>query len=377
MLIETRVGVIIVNYRTPELAKNCLQALKQEKARIRHLRVVLVDGGSADSSAEELSRFVAQGGFAEWVEVLALPVNGGFGWANNQAIQRLMRAAELPDYIYLLNPDAEVEPCSVTCLADYLNTHQRVAAVGSQLLEPDGRWSGSAFTFPTIRSEFARGARTAILEQLLRVKPTSINTSQAKEVDWVTGASVMFRVEALREVGLFDEGFFLYHEEVELMWRLRKAGWAIATEPKSRVRHLGGAATGVTGLDREQCTARRYPPYLYRSRTRFFGLTGGRTIAMLAFAAWLAGHAVWKLRRLLHLASCSKRVEHEFVDHLTCGFLASMTSSQQSAIWKASRPVPLLGCGNDGCRFTKNRRRRDRSQRRRAAAAKSAISQGA
>ena len=65
------------------------------------------------------------------------------------------------------------------------------------------------------------------------------------EVDWTTGASVMFRSEALGQTGLFDEGFFLYHEELELMWRLRRAGWTIAFEPRSRVRHVGGVTTGM------------------------------------------------------------------------------------------------------------------------------------
>jgi hypothetical protein len=157
-----------------------------------------------------------------------------------------------------------------------------------------------------------------MLEDLFGVKATTVETSEATEVDWVTGASVMLRVDALRQVGLFDEGFFLYHEEVELMWRLRRAGWSIATEPRSVVRHLGGVATGVrSGND---CVERRNPTYLYRSRSRFFGLTRGRTIAVAAFAAWLAGHMVWELRRLLRLAPGHKPVEHEFGDHLLKAF---------------------------------------------------------
>jgi hypothetical protein len=310
------VAVVIVNYRTPELAKACITPLEKERASFRSLKVVLVDGGSGDGSAETLSRWVAELGFAAWVEVLALPVNGGFGWANNQAIQRLMRGGHPPDYVHLLNPDAEIEPGAVERLAEYLAGHPRVAAVGSQLLDTDGRPAGSAFRFPSVQSEFARGARTALLERVLRVKATRIDASEATEVDWVTGASVMFRLEALRQVGLFDEGFFLYHEEVELMWRLRRAGWSIATEPRSRVRHHAGAATGV----RDDRIAQRNPAYLYRSRTRFFGLTGGRMAAAGAFAAWLAGYTVWKLRRLLHLAGAQTQTEHEFGDHLRYAF---------------------------------------------------------
>lgn len=318
--IESRVAVVIVNYRTPQLSRSCLKAMAQERAAFRFLKATLVDGGSGDDSGETLSRLVEQPEFASWVDLLALPVNGGFGWANNQAIQRILRGACPPDYIHLLNPDAEIERHALARLAEYLDAHPRVAAVGSQLLEPDGRRSGSAFRFPSIRGEFARGARTAILERLLRVNPTAIAASKATEVDWVTGASVMFRVEALRQVGLFDEGFFLYHDEVELMWRLRKAGWSIATEPKSLVRHIGGAATGVKGSEQDEWIGRRNPAYLYRSRSRFFGLSGGRIVAGAAFTAWLAGAVVWKLRRTLRLGSGHKQIEHEFADHILNAF---------------------------------------------------------
>lgn len=317
-LIESSVAVVIVNYRTPDLAKNCVKALAEERSAFRHLAAALVDGGSDDGSAEALSRFAGEPEFDSWVEFIALPVNGGFGWANNQAIQRLLRRNDPPEYLYLLNPDAEVEPGAATHLARYLDSHPRVAAVGSQLIEIDGSLSGSAFRFPSIRTEFARGARTALLERLFRVKPIPINVSDAAEVDWVTGASVMLRAAVLREVGLFDEGFFLYYDEVELMWRLRKAGWAVATEPKSRVRHVGGAATGVHSSNGR--SLHRNPLYLYRSRTRFFGLSRGRLMTVAAFAAWMAGNTVWKARRLLRLADRGRDAKHELHDHLTKAF---------------------------------------------------------
>jgi hypothetical protein len=158
------------------------------------------------------------------------------------------------------------------------------------------------------------------LDRLLRVPPISINASEATEVDWVTGASVMLRVEALRDVGLFDEGIFLYHEEVELMWRMRKAGWTVAIEPRSRVRHIGGAATGMHGRESSKSAQPRVPVYFYRSRTRFFGLTRGRSVAALAFLAWLGGHAMWTTRRLFGLARGSNGIEHQLRDHVVNAF---------------------------------------------------------
>ena len=317
---SSRIATIIVNYRTAELTKACLASLRRERRSLGGFGVIVVDGGSGDGSNEILAETIDRPEYREWVELLPLPINGGFGWANNQAIQRLMRADEPPRYIHLLNPDTEVEEGAVRFLAEYLDHHSRTAAVGSQLLELDGSWTGSAFSFPSIRGEFSRGARSGAFHRLLRVPPVAVQSASATEVDWATGASVMFRAVALREVGLFDEGFFLYHEEIELMWRLRRAGWAIATEPRSRVRHVGGGSTGVHSRQTGGAAEPRKPHYWYRSRSRYFALTRGRTVARAAFLSWLLGHGLWRVRRLLGLAAGAKPFERQFHDHLASGF---------------------------------------------------------
>ena len=144
----------------------------------------------------------------------------------------------------------------------------------------------------------------------------SIAATSAREVDWATGASVMFRTKALEEVGLFDEGFFLYHEEIELMWRLRRAGWTLAFEPRSRVRHVGGGSTGVHSRKTSGKVEPRKPSYWYRSRSRYFGLTRGRGIALLAYVLWFVGHSFWTLRRAMGLAPGAKPFSHQLRDHL-------------------------------------------------------------
>jgi len=311
------VGIVTVNYRTPHLTEACVCSLLHERQEGCDVQTIVVDGGSADSSAARLAKFASQPQYRDWVEFLPLPINGGFGWANNQAILRLLERDNPPEYIHLLNPDSEVEPGAVRYLSDYLDDHPRAAAVGSQLLELDGSWTGSAFSFPSIRGELARGAGTGFIDRLLRAPPVAVETAEAREVEWATGASVMFRREALEEVGLFDEGFFLYHEEIELMWRMRQAGWTIATEPRSRVRHVGGGSTGVHSRKVEERLRPRRPHYWYRSRARFFGLTRGRFAATAAFITWIAGHMILKLRRLTGLAKDSKPLDHEFRDQLT------------------------------------------------------------
>src|SRR5918996_1471495 len=106
---DAAVAVVIVNYRVPAMVKRCLGALAGERSLLPKLQAVIVDGGSADGSVEELATVAGCPEYDEWVKFLPLPVNGGFGWANNQAIQRLIVGGGQPRYIHLLNPDAEIE----------------------------------------------------------------------------------------------------------------------------------------------------------------------------------------------------------------------------------------------------------------------------
>jgi hypothetical protein len=291
------VAVVIVNYHTPDLTRRCLTALRSERERLPQLKAVIVDGGSGDASAEELATAVADPEFASWVSLLPLPINGGFGWANNQAILALARETAPPDYVHLLNPDAEVMAGAVAALVEELEAHPRCGAAGSQLLTSEGRPAASAFRFPSPGREFTAAAQTAKLGRLLGVAPTVVEAAESVEVDWVTGASVMFRAAALRDTGLFDDGFFLYFEEVELMHRMRDKGWTARHVPWSRVVHLEGASTGLGAA-----AVRPLPPYWYQSRRRYFLLTGGRTAALAADAAWLAGRAVSLLKGMLRRA---------------------------------------------------------------------------
>ncbi|NIJ08877.1 hypothetical protein FHS31_002501 [Sphingomonas vulcanisoli] len=292
-----RIAVVIVNYRTSDLALRALASLEAERAREPDLEVIIVDGGSGDGSADRLRAGLSDPRYEGWASLLPLEINGGFGWANNQAMLRLLQADEPPDYIHLLNPDTEIAPGAVSYLADTLDDCPKCGAVGSLLLEPDGSASGSAFTFPTIRRELARGAKLAPFDWLLGVAPFQAE-QPAGDVDWVTGASVMFRARALRQAGLFDTGFFLYFEEVELMARLRRVGWSIRHNPASRVSHVGGAATGVNG-SRPVSGRPALPVYWYESRRRYFTRRHGRTVALIASLTWLIGHASLILRRWL------------------------------------------------------------------------------
>jgi GT2 family glycosyltransferase len=169
------------------LTVRCIEALKGERNKLPSLRVIVVDGASGDNSAADIRAFVNQPAWIHWVSFVPLEVNGGFGWANNQAILHLAGSDRPPQFIHLLNPDTEICPGAVVQLANYLEAHSRTAAAGSQLINVDGSLAGSAFSFPTVRGEFSRGASTGFLAKLLRVPPIAIEAPRAREVDWVTG----------------------------------------------------------------------------------------------------------------------------------------------------------------------------------------------
>jgi N-acetylglucosaminyl-diphospho-decaprenol L-rhamnosyltransferase len=322
--------ISIVNYRTPQHCISCLESLEPERELLPGLRVLVADGASGDGSANAIQSWIERKQHGEWITLLPLPINGGFGWAHNQVMIRALRAASPPAYIHLLNPDTAVELGAVTALRRAFNLDPKIACVGSQLVNLDGSLGGSAFRFPSIRREFATGIGIGKVEKLLGIGSGVIFSGPARQVDWVTGASVMLRCEALKQTGLFDDGFFLYREEIELMHRMTKNGWKVWHEPASRVVHEGGASTGVeTGNLRP---LKRLPRYCYISRRRYFALTSGRLGAFLAGLSWLAGRLVRKCLSPFFSKLRERSVPLELEDFLSTGFIATSSDLKHAKV---------------------------------------------
>ncbi len=322
------VAVAIVNYRTPKLVLSCLRSLLAERESLPGLRVVVVDNASGDDSVELLSSALLEAPYADWVSFLPQSLNGGFGWGNNQAILKLLNDTSPPDAILLLNPDTVVEPGAIGALVKDMENRPDAGAIGSQLVNEDGTLSGSAFRFPSVAREFDRGFGMSRVSKLLGIKPTLVPIGERGPMDWVTGASVLIRSATLRQVGLFDTGFFLYFEEVELMHRFAQAGWKCYHCPESRVVHVAGASTGV--VDGKSKTKRVPPDYVFVSRHRYFALTGGWFRALLADCAWLLGC-------LLRLRARAD-VREERAAFLKVGFGAT-ARDRQRAITRVGDPV--------------------------------------
>lgn len=294
-----RLCVSIVNYRTPHHTIECLTSLLSERVSMPGLRVVIADGGSGDDSCATIGAWIAREGHGDWMQLIPLSRNGGFGWAHNQVMQRMLQSETPPDYFYLLNPDAAVLPGSLHASITEMEADPRRAVTGGLMYNMDGVLQISAHRFPDWRSELRAGTRLSSIRHLLGIRPIGPFEGDApREVDWVSGSNLILRAQALRECGLFDTGFFLYFEEIELMWRLKRGGWTIWQTPHSGISHEGGAATKVS---RDAAERRRtpLPAYWYQSERRCLTLMQGGALARLGFWGWLLGRIAVGMPRWL------------------------------------------------------------------------------
>lgn len=293
---SARTLVAIVNYRTASLVVACLRSLASEgPMQPGGFRVMVVDNASGDGSANHIREAIVAERWGDWAEVREAPRNGGFSYGNNLAVREALQWACPPDQIWLLNPDTVVQPGAVARLTDFLRRHPRAGIVGSGIDNDDGEAWPYAFRFPSIASELENGLRLGLVTRVLRSRLVARRMGpQAATADWVSGASMMVRREVFEQIGLMDEGYFLYFEETDFCRRAGEAGWEVWYEPAARVMHIAGQSTGVTG---RQTVIPRRPSYWFESRRRYFVKHHGRFYAALADIAWIVAFSTWRLRR--------------------------------------------------------------------------------
>jgi N-acetylglucosaminyl-diphospho-decaprenol L-rhamnosyltransferase len=292
-----RTVVSVVTWRAAALTIQCLQALEEEIKRTPGTRVVVVDNDSGDGTAEAIETAILAAGWNGWADLVRSPRNGGFSFGNNVAYR--FGCTHYPDFdrFLLLNPDTMILPGAIAALRDFLDRHPRAAVAGGRCEYPDGRPQDCAFRFPGMISEFAAQFRLGAFDRLFRNSlVVTGNHDIPVKVDWVTGALMMVRRDVLESVGLLDEGYFLYYEETDLMFRMQRAGWEIWHVPDAGAVHLVGQITGVqSNPDRP----RRLPAYWYESRRRYFVLNNGLLYATALDLCVLVGQALWQARRLI------------------------------------------------------------------------------
>jgi N-acetylglucosaminyl-diphospho-decaprenol L-rhamnosyltransferase len=289
--------IVIVNFRTSGLAIDCLRSLEAEVAAVPGTRAVVVENASGDESAGLLASAIEENGWGGWAELVVAPSNGGFAAGNNVAIAPALDSPSPPDYVWLLNPDTVVRPGALAELVGFLERRPDVGLAGSRLEQPDGDPQRSAFRFPTVLGELEGGLRLGLASRLLErhVVAPPVPDGECR-VDWVAGASLLVRRQVFEAVGLLDDGYFMYFEEVDFCLKANRAGWPCWYVPASRVVHLVGQSSGVTDQARSR---RRRPRYWFEARKRFFVANHGRAKTLAADLTYAISYALCRVRCLI------------------------------------------------------------------------------
>ena len=279
-----------MNYRTPSLT---LDAVSSVMPQLRaDDRVYVVDADSRDNSVTKLAEALAN---EPQIELMPLTVNRGFAFGNNEAIRKALATSQPPDLILLLNPDTVVRDSAVTTLVEFMQAHPKVGLAGSRLEDPDGTTQLAARRFHGFWNELEEGISFGPVSKLLhRWHICEPEQSSPHPTDWVPGAALMIRREVFEKIGLMDESFFLYFEEVDFCYRAKQAGFECWYVPQSRVIHLVGQSSGVTSA-----RPGRRPLYWFESRARFWLKHYGIAHKLLSDFAWAGGRIVFHLRSLI------------------------------------------------------------------------------
>ncbi len=266
-------SAIVVNWNTRDLLAACLTSLDAHPPA-GPFEIWVVDNASHDGSAAMMrERF-------PHVHLIENNTNLGFAAANNQAIR-----ASTGRHVVLFNSDALALPGALTAMVHFLDEHPVVGAVGPRLINRDGSFQASYARFPTLFSELS------LLAGVARwwlgpyaPSPRPMPGEPPHPVDWVAGAALMVRRTAIDQVGLMDEGYFLYSEETDWCWRLGRGGFPVWYLPEVQIIHQAGASS-------QQQSARSYG-LLYQSKLRFFARHYGAAAAWALRVAFLAGAAL-------------------------------------------------------------------------------------
>jgi len=289
-----RILVIILNYRVTDLTIDCLRSLVPEVPCIPGMKVAVCENGTGGDAEVKLRNAISANGWESWVELTAISPNRGFTGGNNVIIRKAMAASDPPDYFLLLNADTIVQPGALAALVNFMDRTPDAGIAASRLENFDGSEQGSAYRFYNVANEFEGAIRLSAISRMLAKQIVCFPMPKAAcEVDWVPGCSMIIRRKVVESIGLLDEDYFSYFDDIDYCWNARRAGWPVWFVPESRVMHLDGASTGITSR-----IVKRRPSYWFQARRRFWLKNYGPVDAALADGAFIIGHALWRVRRL-------------------------------------------------------------------------------
>jgi N-acetylglucosaminyl-diphospho-decaprenol L-rhamnosyltransferase len=231
---ERNLAVVVVNYNSGEFLPRCIASVYAAAGDLA-LDVVVVDNASRDGSAQRAA------GEHPAARILENPVNRGFAVAANQGIR-----STAASFALLLNPDAQISGGTLAALLKVAGERPRAGAIGLLVRNPDGTVQPSARKVPGLLESLGH----AFLGPVFPNNPFTRSYTMAgwdrtteREVEWISGSAMLLRREAYDEVGGFDEGYFMYVEDVDLCTRMRRARWAVLFSPEVEVVHEIGVSS--------------------------------------------------------------------------------------------------------------------------------------
>jgi N-acetylglucosaminyl-diphospho-decaprenol L-rhamnosyltransferase len=270
-------SIIIVSWNVCDLLRICLGSIERERNAVA-LEVIVVDGASADGSPA-----MVQAEFP-WVRLIARHDNVGFPRGNNLGI-----AEARGRYLLLLNPDTELLPGALSTLLDYIEQQPGIGVLGPQLLNPDGSVQSSRRRFPTLVTALFEStwlqplAPAAVLR---RYYALDLPDDRPADVDWLMGACLLAPREVVDKVGLLDEAYFMYSEELDWCRRVKEAGRRVVYLPAAQVVHHQGKSS-------EQAVAARHISF-QRAKLRYFRKFHGRAAVVFLRLLLLFNYA-WQM----------------------------------------------------------------------------------
>jgi len=294
---DVEILVVMTCFRAADLTIDCLETLEPEVSERQDVRVMVCENGSGPESVERLEAAIREHGWGGWVTLRPVHPNRGFTGGNNVILREAMAWPRPPRHFLLLNTDTLVRPGAVAALLDGAERHPEAGVIGTRLEWPDGEVQISAFRFKSPVSELIDAAATGPVTALLRRWNVPVPAGETpRQVDWVSFACALVRREVVEAIGLLDESYYLYFDDVDYCRRAREAGFGVLYWPASRVVHLRGRSNPVKRLTIER---KRRPPYYYASRTRYFARYYGRLGLLVANLLWGVGRLVALLRETL------------------------------------------------------------------------------
>jgi GT2 family glycosyltransferase len=231
-------SIIVVNWNTQQLLRDCLGSViasrQGDNRRTLDLEIFVVDNGSSDGSPEMVEREFSR------VILIRNAENRGFAAANNQAIK-----SATGKYILLLNSDTLVHGDVLANAVDYMEAHPDVAVLGCRVLNADGSLQPSCGTFPGLLNLVVLSSglwKLSFPAFFARSQLRPLQGSEAQDVDYVSGCFMCLRRDALADVGLLDENFFFFGEEVDWCRRFQKQGYGVRAAPVGDITHFGSAS---------------------------------------------------------------------------------------------------------------------------------------